>query len=171
MSNNLPLRICLSGATCGSFLPLSPYTHNYTHTIPHTNTQFDSEDLSQCRDLWGKLATMDGRWGRDWALAALAAAQRTEVSLSNFGDTMYNHVQVRGLRTAAQYVSQLYSLFQSYAAVSHSYAALSLCPCSHAFPTAKSLAQNHANKFKKTVSHQTTATAPRRGVWCALRHR
>lgn len=64
--------------------------------------QVDSEDLSQCRDLWGRLAGADGRWGRDWALAALAAAQRTEISLSSFADTLYSQVQVGGgARTAA----------------------------------------------------------------------
>ncbi|KAI8469254.1 MAG: glutathione synthetase ATP-binding domain-like protein [Monoraphidium minutum] len=54
---------------------------------------FDSEDLAQCRDLWGRLAGAEGRWGRDWALAALAAAQRTEISLSSFADTLYGDVQ------------------------------------------------------------------------------
>jgi len=58
------------------------------------NHQFDSEDLTQCQELWGKLAATEGRWGRDWSMAALAAAQRTEISLSAFADTMYNHVQV-----------------------------------------------------------------------------
>ena len=58
--------------------------------------QVDSVDLTQCRDLWGRLAGAGGRWERDCALAALAAAQRTEISLSSFADTLYSEVQVGG---------------------------------------------------------------------------
>lgn len=73
-------------------------THTHTHTRTNANAkQFDSADFDDCRDAWARLAAAgdaDGRWGREWALAALAVAQRTELSLSAFADAMYADVQV-----------------------------------------------------------------------------
>jgi alpha-glucan,water dikinase len=57
--------------------------------------QSESEDLEQCNRLWGRLQSAEGRWGREWGLVALAAAQRLEVSLAAFADDMVGHVQVR----------------------------------------------------------------------------
>lgn len=78
----------------GHFRPHTRCATTAAHALRFQNGQTDSQDFAQCRDLWAKLASADGRWGRDWALAALAAAQRTELSLAAFADAMYGHVQV-----------------------------------------------------------------------------
>ncbi|KAK9803518.1 hypothetical protein WJX73_002149 [Symbiochloris irregularis] len=49
---------------------------------------FDSEDFSQCQSLWEKVKAEE-RWSKEWGIRALAAVQRTSVSLAAFGDRMY----------------------------------------------------------------------------------
>eukprot|EP00798_Chlamydomonas_sp_ICE-L_P020028 gene20028-26744_t len=52
----------------------------------------DSEDLRQCLNTWDSLNSQE-RWGPEWSMQALAAVQRTELSLAAFMDTMYNQIQ------------------------------------------------------------------------------
>ncbi|KAF8071284.1 R1 [Scenedesmus sp. PABB004] len=53
----------------------------------------ESYELQQCGRLWGRIAGSGERWGRDWGLQALAAAQRVELSLAAYADEMVCHVQ------------------------------------------------------------------------------
>ncbi len=46
----------------------------------------------QCLAYWEKVKGAE-RWGPEWSLRALAAAQRVQLSLSAFADNIYNLVQ------------------------------------------------------------------------------
>lgn len=46
----------------------------------------------QCLAYWDKVKGAE-RWGPEWSLRALAAAQRVQLSLSAFADNIYNLVQ------------------------------------------------------------------------------
>lgn len=48
--------------------------------------------LVQCLAYWEKVKGAE-RWGPDWSLRALAAAQRVQLSLSAFADNIYRLVQ------------------------------------------------------------------------------
>ena len=54
----------------------------------------DNQDLDQARDLWCKLGAAGDRWSEGWMLQALAATQRTELTLAAYADHMYQDVQV-----------------------------------------------------------------------------
>ncbi|KAG2496808.1 hypothetical protein HYH03_005215 [Edaphochlamys debaryana] len=57
------------------------------------------EDLQQCAALWERLRPSSGhplpgeRWGREWSLAALAAAERLSLAVTAHMDTLYSLVQ------------------------------------------------------------------------------
>ncbi|GLC52406.1 Phosphoglucan, water dikinase, chloroplastic [Pleodorina starrii] len=62
----------------------------------------EEEDLLQCGALWERLRSGGGsghpplpgeRWGREWALAALAAAERLQLSVAAHMDRLYGLVQ------------------------------------------------------------------------------
>lgn len=53
----------------------------------------DLADLRCCLHQWQALSGRGNKWDREWALAALAAAERTQLALSAFMDTIYNQVQ------------------------------------------------------------------------------
>lgn len=58
-------------------------------------TNGDCEDWGlsmQCLAYWEKVKGAE-RWGPEWSLRALAAAQRVQLSLSAFADNIYNLVQ------------------------------------------------------------------------------
>jgi len=46
----------------------------------------------QCLAYWDKIKGAE-RWGPDWSLRALAAAQRVQLTLSAFADNIYTLVQ------------------------------------------------------------------------------
>ena len=46
----------------------------------------------QCLAYWSKIKEAE-RWGPEWSLQALAAAQRVQLSLSAFADNIYSLVQ------------------------------------------------------------------------------
>lgn len=46
----------------------------------------------QCLAYWDKIKGAE-RWGPEWSLQALAAAQRVQLSLGAFGDNIYSLVQ------------------------------------------------------------------------------
>ena len=48
--------------------------------------------VMQCLAYWEKVKGAE-RWGPEWSLRALAAAQRVQLSLSAFADNIYNLVQ------------------------------------------------------------------------------
>lgn len=48
--------------------------------------------LLQCLAYWNKIKGAE-RWGSEWSLQALAAAQRVQLSLSAFADNIYGLVQ------------------------------------------------------------------------------
>ena len=48
--------------------------------------------LLQCLAYWDRIKGAE-RWGPDWSLRALAAAQRVQLSLSAFADNIYGLVQ------------------------------------------------------------------------------
>lgn len=48
--------------------------------------------LMQCLAYWNKIKGAE-RWGPEWSLQALAAAQRVQLSLSAFADNIYSLVQ------------------------------------------------------------------------------
>ncbi|DBB11157.1 TPA: Phosphoglucan, water dikinase, chloroplastic [Trebouxia sp. C0006] len=52
----------------------------------------ESQDFGQCLAYWEKVKGAE-RWGPEWSLRALAAAQRVQLSLSAFADNIYNLVQ------------------------------------------------------------------------------
>ncbi|KAK9862996.1 hypothetical protein WJX84_004122 [Apatococcus fuscideae] len=52
----------------------------------------ENEDLVQCWRLWERLRS-EQRWTPEWGLRALAAAQRTELALASFADTIHGLVQ------------------------------------------------------------------------------
>ncbi|GIM14936.1 hypothetical protein Vretimale_17803 [Volvox reticuliferus] len=58
---------------------------------------YDDEDLTQCEALWERLRghpPLPGeRWGGQWSLAALAAAERLELSVAAHMDKLYGLVQ------------------------------------------------------------------------------
>jgi hypothetical protein len=43
--------------------------------------------------LWNNLLSKEGRWSKDWSLMALAAVQRTELSLAALMDGIYKQVR------------------------------------------------------------------------------
>lgn len=47
----------------------------------------------QCRSLWDRVRGEE-RWGKAWAVQALAAVQRLELSLGAFADSLYSLTQV-----------------------------------------------------------------------------
>ena len=47
----------------------------------------------QCRALWDRVRGQE-RWGKAWAVQALAAVQRLELSLGAFADSLYSLTQV-----------------------------------------------------------------------------
>ena len=47
----------------------------------------------QCRSLWERVRGEE-RWSKPWAMRALAAVQRLELSLGAFADSLYNLTQV-----------------------------------------------------------------------------
>ncbi len=47
----------------------------------------------QCRALWERVRGEE-RWSKSWAMRALAAVQRLELSLGAFADSLYNLTQV-----------------------------------------------------------------------------
>lgn len=49
--------------------------------------------LAQCQALWDRVLGQE-RWGKGWALQALAAVQRLELSLGAFADSLYSLTQV-----------------------------------------------------------------------------
>ena len=49
--------------------------------------------LAQCQALWDRVRGQE-RWGKAWALQALAAVQRLELSLGAFADSLYSLTQV-----------------------------------------------------------------------------
>ena len=49
--------------------------------------------LAQCQALWDRVKGQE-RWGKGWALQALAAVQRLELSLGAFADSLYSLTQV-----------------------------------------------------------------------------
>lgn len=49
--------------------------------------------LPQCRDLWDKVREGE-RWTKGWAMRAHAAAQRLELSLGAYADSLYSLTQV-----------------------------------------------------------------------------
>ena len=49
--------------------------------------------LAQCQALWHRVR-VEERWGKGWALQALAAVQRLELSLGAFADSLYSLTQV-----------------------------------------------------------------------------
>lgn len=49
--------------------------------------------LVQCRDLWEGVKGGE-RWSKDWAMRAHAAAQRLELSLGAYADSLYSLTQV-----------------------------------------------------------------------------
>ena len=55
-----------------------------------SSNQFDG--LMQCLAYWNKIKGAE-RWGPEWSLQALAAAQRVQLSLSAFADNIYSLVQ------------------------------------------------------------------------------
>ncbi|KAL3153549.1 Phosphoglucan, water dikinase, chloroplastic [Trebouxia sp. C0009 RCD-2024] len=52
----------------------------------------ESQDFGQCLAYWDKIKGAE-RWGPEWSLQALAAAQRVQLSLGAFGDNIYSLVQ------------------------------------------------------------------------------
>ncbi|BDA48979.1 Alpha-glucan water dikinase, chloroplastic [Coccomyxa sp. Obi] len=52
----------------------------------------DSEDLRQCRELWEGVKGGE-RWSKAWAMRAHAAAQRLELSLGAYADSLYSLTQ------------------------------------------------------------------------------
>ena len=50
--------------------------------------------LAQCQALWDRVRGEE-RWGKGWALQALAAVQRLELSLGAFADSLYSLTQVK----------------------------------------------------------------------------
>lgn len=50
-------------------------------------------DLRACLNQWDQLMSRPVKWDREWGLAALAAAERTQLALSAHMDTLYNQVQ------------------------------------------------------------------------------
>ena len=46
----------------------------------------------QCLAYWNKIKGAE-RWGPEWSVQALAAAQRVQLSLSAFADNIYGLVQ------------------------------------------------------------------------------
>lgn len=76
-----------------------PYTLTTTLHVtlrpqPTTRNQGESVELEQCTGLWDRLKGQE-RWGPEWTLRALAACQRTSLSLGSYGDMIYGLVQVR----------------------------------------------------------------------------
>ena len=49
---------------------------------------------AQCCALWERVKSGE-RWGREWALRALAAARRLQLSLAAYADELYGLTQVR----------------------------------------------------------------------------
>ena len=70
---------CPRGLHCCSTLPLTLFV------------------LAQCQALWDRVRGQE-RWGKGWALQALAAVQRLELSLGAFADRLYSLTQVKVLR-------------------------------------------------------------------------
>lgn len=63
-----------------------------TLVLRNVSVALDDEELRQCGNWWQSLRSRD-RWGPEWSLEALAAAQRTELSLAALMDTVYSQVQ------------------------------------------------------------------------------
>lgn len=84
------LSTCYTNHTTVFFLSLVPCPRN---NICASLTQCESEELDQCLALWRRLKD-EPRWEADWVLKALAASQRTALSLSAHCDGIYNVVQV-----------------------------------------------------------------------------
>lgn len=62
--------------------------------------------MLQCLAYWDKIKGAE-RWGPEWSLQALAAAQRVQLSLSAFGDNIYSLVQPHADRFRSVYPATL----------------------------------------------------------------
>lgn len=63
-----------------------------TLVLNNATVASESAELAQCHALWERLRGQE-RWGGAWNLQALAACQRTALSLSAYCDTLYSLVQ------------------------------------------------------------------------------
>lgn len=59
----------------------------------------------QCQALWDRVKG-EQRWSKEWGTRALAAVQRTSVSLAAFGDRLYLLTQPFAERCSVLYFSQ-----------------------------------------------------------------
>ena len=64
----------------------------YTTTLCIVDSSRQLGGLMQCLAYWSKIKGAE-RWGPEWSLQALAAAQRVQLSLSAFADNIYSLVQ------------------------------------------------------------------------------
>lgn len=64
-------------------------------TLRNAVVAADDLELQQCLALWESLKGQE-RWGSEWSLLALAAVQRSQLSLAAFMDTMYSQVSTCG---------------------------------------------------------------------------
>jgi len=62
-------------------------------SLRNTLLSAESDDLGKCLAQWDALASSSERWSQDWSLRALAAVQRTQLSLAAFGDSIYTQCQ------------------------------------------------------------------------------
>lgn len=73
------------------------YSYCFCHSF-HSCYFLPPQDLSQCLSLWQSLRGAGDKWSAPWALAALAAVQRTELALAAFSDSIYSLVQPHAAR-------------------------------------------------------------------------